>query len=138
LGQPVPVTGKIIYQDQPVANARITFHNKATEGGRSATGRTGPDGTFSLTTFKTDDGALPGDYIITVSLVESGAADEISVENDDMGADYGAMMDAAASGDMVKARGENKLPEKYADVLESGIERSVSDTPPNDFEIVLE
>ena len=79
LGTPVPVTGKIIYQGQPVEGAQVTFHAKADTGEegavrRSANGRTAADGTFSLTTFKTGDGALPGDYVITVSKIEGSAA----------------------------------------------------------------
>ena len=53
-------------------------------------------------------------------------------------ADYGAMMDAAAKGVDVTQSKDNKLPPKYAKADESGIERSVSKDPPNDFEIVLE
>jgi hypothetical protein len=40
-------------------------------GGRPATGLTGSDGVFHLTTFNTGDGALPGSYKVTVAIHES-------------------------------------------------------------------
>ena len=135
---PVPVTGKVIYQDQPVEGARVTFHNTAKTGGRSASGRTAADGTFSLTTNKTDDGALPGDYTITISKIESNTGKTIAVEDGEFGADYGAMMDGAAAGVDPSQTKDNKLPPKYADVGKSGIDRSVVKDSSNDFEIVLE
>ena len=134
---PVAVTGKIIYQGKPVEGAQVTFHNTSEAGGRSASGRTAADGTFSLTTFKTGDGAVPGNYIVTVSKVEGGASDDIDVGEDDYGDDYGAMMDGAA-GDADAALQDNKLPEKYASTTDSGIERTVAENPPNEFEIELQ
>ena len=35
---------------------------------RPANGRTGSDGKFRLTTFRTDDGALPGEYKVVVQV----------------------------------------------------------------------
>jgi len=62
---PVPVTGKVTVNGVPVANAGIVFHPK--DGiGRPASAETGEDGTYRLTTFKVGDGALRGEYRVTL------------------------------------------------------------------------
>jgi hypothetical protein len=134
---PVPVSGKITFKGKPVDGAQVTFLSKAQTGGRSASGRTGADGTFKLTTFKTDDGALPGEYAITVSKSTATTSQETDVAKGVYGADYGAMMDAAAKGTPV-AEASSELPVKYASAAESGLARSVAKDSVNDFEINLE
>jgi len=64
--RPSKVTGTVTLDGTPVEGATVTFipvDGKA----RSASGSTSADGTFELTTFKDKDGALPGDYKVTVS-----------------------------------------------------------------------
>ena len=134
---PVPVSGKIMYKGKPVDGAQVTFLSKAQTGGRSASGRTGADGAFKLTTFKTDDGAIPGDYAITVSKSEKTTSQETDVAKGVYGADYGAMMDAAAKGTPI-AEKDSDLPLKYSNAAESGLERSVAKDSVNEFQIDLE
>lgn len=67
----VPVTGTITYKSQPVADANIVF--TPTSGGagattgKIATGRTDALGKFALTTEKPGDGALPGEYTVSIT-----------------------------------------------------------------------
>ncbi len=63
----VPVTGMLMLDGKPVAGATLTFH-PADGAQRPAIGKTGPDGKFKLTTFEINDGAVPGDYRVTISL----------------------------------------------------------------------
>jgi hypothetical protein len=63
--QPVPVSGKVTVNGVPVANAGIVFHPKDGKG-RPATAETGEDGTYRLTTYSAGDGALRGEYRVTV------------------------------------------------------------------------
>ena len=136
--KPVPVTGKVVFQGKPVDGAMVTFLSKAEGAGRSASGQTAADGSFSLTTFKTGDGALPGDYLVTVSKVERGSDTEIDPSKGAVGADYGAQMMAAAKGGDALAKAQKAtLPTKYASAAESDIVRTVAKTPPNVFEIEL-
>jgi hypothetical protein len=50
---------------KPVENATVTFMPQQGGSGKQATGQTGPDGSFQLTTRNTNDGALPGEYRVT-------------------------------------------------------------------------
>jgi hypothetical protein len=67
--KPVKVNGTVTLDGKPLPGATITFL-PAGEGGRSASGLSGTDGSFDLTTYKPGDGALAGDYKITVQVLE--------------------------------------------------------------------
>jgi hypothetical protein len=134
---PVSVTGKITFKGKPVEEAIVTF--MSTTGGRSASGKTEKDGSFQLTTNRTGDGAIPGEYKITIAKVEKakgGGSTGVDISDGDFGADYGAMMAGAASGNTRKLI-KNILPEKYASPTESGLSRTVDKSGKNVFEIDL-
>lgn len=58
-----PVKGTVTYKGQPLTAGSIAFEP---DGGREAHGSIGPDGSFSLTTFEADDGALPGTHRVAI------------------------------------------------------------------------
>lgn len=61
-----PVTLKIAYSDgKPVVGAHVV--TRPEDGKSTARGTTGPDGTCRLTTFKPDDGAVPGRHLVMVA-----------------------------------------------------------------------
>ena len=62
------VRGKVTYNGRPVPNGTITFVPEG--GGPSATGQTGSDGTFALTTYKSDDGAVLGKHKVMIVAVQ--------------------------------------------------------------------
>lgn len=68
-GKPVPSGGTITLDGQPLSGVLITF--VPTGAGQPATGISGADGTFRLTTRNTGDGAIPGTYKVTVRRQES-------------------------------------------------------------------
>jgi hypothetical protein len=59
----VPVTGVLTFKGQPADQAEVMFNPKT---GRIATGVTDANGRFTLSTAKPNDGALPGEYIVTL------------------------------------------------------------------------
>lgn len=61
--KPAPVAGRITFQGKPVTEGVVIFHPQR---GRPAIGIIGPDGAYKLTTYKKDDGAVPGKYIVTI------------------------------------------------------------------------
>lgn len=66
------VKGRVLLDGQPVAGATVLFMPDPDGQGRPATGTTDSDGYFYLTTYRRDDGALPGTYRIVVSKTEVG------------------------------------------------------------------
>lgn len=60
----VPARGTLFHNGQPAQEARIIFTPKS---GRPATGNTDEEGHFVLTTFESEDGAVPGEHTVTVS-----------------------------------------------------------------------
>ena len=63
-GLTVPVHGKILLKGKPVKGGSITFEPE--DDGRGAHGGIEPDGTFRLTTFREDDGAVRGPHRVAV------------------------------------------------------------------------
>jgi len=65
----IPTKGILTLDGKPLANASVVFVPE--EGAKhEATGQTGPDGSFQMTTFRLNDGVLRGSYKITVHYSE--------------------------------------------------------------------
>jgi hypothetical protein len=63
-----PAKGQVLLAGgAPVAGGRITFAPKDPHRGIEAWGEIQPDGGFTLTTYKLNDGAVPGEYVVTLS-----------------------------------------------------------------------
>lgn len=114
---PVPVQGNITREGQPLKGAAVMFLPAA--GGRPATGVTDDAGVFHLQTFQPNDGAIPGEYRVSVAF-----ADQVSSEG--VKADNGVVL----SGSSGPATGPKSTGyEKYARPDESGLTATV--TSPN-------
>jgi hypothetical protein len=70
-GKTKPVKGMVKLDGIPVARATVVFMPDNQDEGRPASGYTSSDGTFQLTTFKLDDGALPGTYRVLIKQTEA-------------------------------------------------------------------
>lgn len=64
-----PVTGTVTLKGAPLEGATVTF--SAAGAGRAASGMTDATGKFSLTSLNPGDGAMPGDYSVTVKKTET-------------------------------------------------------------------
>lgn len=62
--KPVPVKGKVSYKGKPLTGGTIRFEPE--DGGREASGNIEPDGSFTLSTFQADDGAVAGSHKVAV------------------------------------------------------------------------
>jgi hypothetical protein len=91
----VKLEGVVTLDGEPVEGAIVSF--LPDEGaGRFASGTTTKDGSFRLTTNRPDDGALPGNYRVTVTLIPD--------DDDDQGQEHGPANDKAETGkDMMAA-----------------------------------
>ncbi len=63
-----PVSGKVLLKGKAAEHATVVFHpvNSGPADLPKPHGTVGPDGTFTLTTYTTGDGAPPGEYKVTV------------------------------------------------------------------------
>jgi hypothetical protein len=73
----VPVKGTVTLDGKPISLALVMFV-PGKEGGMMAQGVTDKNGEFELTTYKPNDGALPGDYQVTVTKVEEAPTVNVS------------------------------------------------------------
>jgi hypothetical protein len=60
-----PVEGVVLLDGQPLVGASVQFVPQGT--GRDATGQTDAGGKFTMSTFKPQDGVLPGEYKVVIS-----------------------------------------------------------------------
>ncbi|MGI8979797.1 MAG: hypothetical protein ACR2FY_11285 [Pirellulaceae bacterium] len=67
-----PVEGRVLYQNQPLAEAMVVFHPliPPSEKVPQPIGNTDAAGRFEMTTLKSGDGAPAGEYAITIELRE--------------------------------------------------------------------
>jgi hypothetical protein len=61
-----PVSGKVLFEGNPVEGASVVFV-PASGGDLKPSGRTGKDGSFTLSTYPHGDGAPAGDYTVVVT-----------------------------------------------------------------------
>lgn len=118
------VAGQVVYQDQPVADATVAFYHK--DSARPATGTTAADGSFYLTSFEDNDGALPGEHTVVVTKTVA-PADDTQFSMDD-----------AVTAPRARGKTQSLLPPGYASVKTSPLRVTVTDAGPNDFKIELE
>jgi hypothetical protein len=69
------VSGTVTYKGAPVPMGTVTFQPVEPAKGRAATGAIQPDGSYTLQTENPDDGALVGDYRVSIS-----ARDEVVLD----------------------------------------------------------
>jgi len=110
-----PVAGRVVTTDgKPCDGALVVFHPKAP--GRSAdpkpVGRAADDGSFSLTTYETADGAVPGAYGVTVVWPPKAKEAQITLSGEGGG----------GGGDRLAGRyGDPKEPKVSVDVPKEGL-----------------
>jgi hypothetical protein len=77
----VPVQGQLFYKgSQSATGAMVVFHPLPADTSSTAikpTGEVREDGSFSLTTYKADDGAPEGEYAVTVIWLEKKAGPKL-------------------------------------------------------------
>jgi hypothetical protein len=109
--------GVVTIDDQSLANAHVIF---TPEKGRAAMGQTGADGRFTLTTYRSGDGAIVGHHHVTV----------VAREPSD-----GQTNTPGAPG--IERPGRSLIPEKYGSTATSGLEFDVVEGRENSFQIQI-
>ncbi len=120
-----PATGTVIYKNQPVEGAVVSFRCEAAN--KTATGTTDAQGRFDLTTYQGGKGAVAGKHKVIVTKMSApsgGAAGATSMED--------AFKKPSAA-----AQAKSLLPPKYGDAARPLLEYTVSPDAANDFKIEL-
>jgi hypothetical protein len=116
----VPVAGTVTLDNQPLADASITFIPVGTTAGQGGTGRTGPDGKYELMHFREGKGVDPGEYMVVISKM---------VQRDGSPIPVGTL--SAAEMDI-----RDVIPRKYSDYNNSTLKATVANgSPPLDFQV---
>jgi len=125
--QPIPIKGTVMLDGKPVAGAAVRF-TPGQGGGRPAFGATQEDGSYRLTTVQPEDGALPGEYIVTIlweaptpPVVRPGAEGPSRAQMQKAQQDYQEKMKRLGKGPVI--------PEVYGDPVNSPLRQKV---PPPD------
>jgi hypothetical protein len=127
-----PVTGTVTHNGEPVAGATVTFVSGA--GGRSAAGVTDASGKYSLTTFKSGDGAALGQYGVKIVKYEGGTGDAPGGAGEPL--EPGGV-EPVEGAEEAEQELKNLLPEKYAEPSTSGLNATVAEGD-NVFDFPLE
>jgi hypothetical protein len=81
-----PVSGKVTYGGKPAAGVRVFFYPTSAPGlpviPTHPYGVTGPDGTYTLSTYGTDDGAPEGGYQVVLLWPPEAKEDEERADTD--------------------------------------------------------
>ena len=139
-----PVSGKITYNSTPVAMAVVTFTPEE-QGGNAASAVTDGQGNYVLTTFAAEDGAVPGNYRVTVTKKNQQKQGAAESSEDDPGAAYLEM--EAAGQDITGGGGgdvglggqeaQDLLPLKYKSRESTDLKAEVTDSGGSGFDFDL-
>lgn len=110
-----PVSGSVKFKGEPVANASVVFMPEGSSP-RNPAGMTDAQGNFKLTSYDTNDGAILGDYIVTITpgIAADGKKPEERTAQDLINLGVGGKIEKQAI-----------FPAKYSDRKTSGLKRSV-------------
>lgn len=124
----VTAKGKVTQGGAPLAGATITF--SPTSGGRAASATTDENGEFALTTLTAGDGAMPGDYAVTVTKTETIGKEYTEEEANE----YYSKHQTQPPAPEVK----NVVDKKYASPATSGLAATVPDGGISDLSFEVE
>ena len=110
---------------KPLTEATVSFI--PSDGQSPANGTTDGSGRFTLTTFSQGDGAMQGNYRVTVMKFEKAEGAEVADTSDD---NYDP--------NAVSKPPQNRVNKKYASAQTSGLTATVLAGPENSFEFNLE
>ena len=140
-----PVTGTVTQGGTAVEGATVTFIPPVTSAGtgevelQSAVGVTDASGKYSLTTFESNDGAMPGAYKVRVfkfDKPEDFEAEPASSASGEM-AEMPATYEPPDADGRAASKPKNQLPEKYNRVSQTPLEYTVTEGE-NTYDIELD
>ena len=100
------ISGKILYKGQPVEDADVVFTNGL--------------GEFKLTTFVSNDGAVPGKHVVLVTKIQVGAPVEVADISD-------PAYEPPKLHESTDPKPKNAIPSRYSDAKKSDLFAVVSE-----------
>lgn len=109
-----PVTGTVKCQGQPVPPGTITFSPVGEDGktviGKAASGQVAADGTFTLTTYESGDGAVIGKHIVSYTPASAGEGVEDEEEDGENSGETSEASSAPVPKKPARGRKRQRLP----------------------------
>ena len=124
------VTGTVTMKGAPLAGAAVTFAPAPGSTVRAASATTDNGGKFKLTTLQAGDGAMPGDYLVTVMKNETVGKTYTQQEANEY---YSKHMKSPPSPQI-----KNLVAEKFSKAETSGLKATVKKGEKNDFTFAVE
>ena len=135
LPKTVKVNGKVTLDGEPLQGASVQFMPQEASG-HPAFGTTDEGGNFKLTTFSTNDGALPGQYKV---IVQRQDVAEIEVPKEGPGgkpkSPMQAAMEAGRKAGKTRKKEPPKVPPKYSDPNKTILREKVPPDGPVNLEL---
>jgi hypothetical protein len=130
-----PVSGTVKLNGAPVKDAVVTFQ---LDGGKeSAVGSTDADGKYALSTFGSKDGAVAGQYKITITKFDAPPAPTTPPPGQIAPPGLSDSYAPPAGGGKAGGAPKNLLPPKYANAESSALRATVNESGPNTFDFDL-
>lgn len=121
----VPATATVTYNGTPVEGATVTLFPKDS-GGKGAFGLTDSSGTATLGTYESGDGAVPGEYTVTVFKTEGATSGVVGdAEESDVAEEEEESEEDVEAADL--------LPVKYKDISTTDLSATVTEGGDNAF-----
>ncbi len=136
-----PVSGTVKLNGTAVEGATVTF--QLIEGKENAIGLTDQSGKYTLSTFRPNDGAVAGQYKVSISKFDletpnvSSALTPGKINSGDLPADYAAPSANSGGGKGRDTGPKNSLPAKYAKADSSALRALVDPKGGNKFDFDL-
>lgn len=136
------VSGTVKLGGKPVDGALVTFL-PSVQGAKPAVGSTNANGEFKLSTFGPSDGAVAGDYKVTITKFASPPANAPQapqpgvIASGDISDSYAPPSTSEGKGGAGSNANKNLLPAKYASDSSSGLIATVAENDSNKFDFDL-
>lgn len=129
--------GKVTYNGLPVANAQVAFLPED-DGMPPAFAATASDGSFKLTTYNQNDGAVAGTHQVKVTSMEQETTPPVEVDFSDPESLARAQAERYRQGVSTPLKeAKSHLPEKYSKFSTSGLIARVTEGGDNEFTFEL-
>lgn len=109
-----PVSGTVTMNSRPLAGAILNF--QLVDGSRGAVGKTDANGRYQLSTFKSNDGAVSGEYRVTVVKYPPPPSDSSGPGDEN----------TKSGSNVPDAEPQSLLPTKYSNPKTSGLTTTVT------------